>query len=77
MNQFFTEQYENSAGPGAPLVSTAGKAPNVKVFVNANVFLFNPGWTFLGATTQFIIGQPFVEVDTGNNPGAFGTTAAG
>jgi hypothetical protein len=77
VNQFFTDQYENAAGTGAPLVATAGKAPNVKVFVNANVFLFNPGWTFLGATTQFIIVQPFVEVDVGNNPGPFGTTAAG
>jgi hypothetical protein len=77
VNQFFTDQNLNNVGPGAPSNYTAGKAPNVKVFVNANVFLFNPGWTFLGATTQFIIVQPFVEVDTGNNTGANGTTAGG
>jgi hypothetical protein len=77
VNQFFTDQYIQSAGAGAPFVATAGKAPNLKVFVNANVFLFNPGWTFLGATTQFIIVQPFVEADVGNNPGPFGTTSAG
>jgi len=36
MNQFFTDQYVVSAGPGARAVATAGKAPNLKVFVNAS-----------------------------------------
>jgi hypothetical protein len=77
VDQFFTDQYNTTIGPGAPALQTAGKAPNVKVFVNAEVFIFNPGWSFLGGTTQFVIAQPFVEVDTGNNLGPHGTTAAG
>ena len=77
VDQFFTRQLQTTAGPGAAFGYTNGQPPNTKVFVNAEVFIFNPGWTFLGATTQFIIAQPFVEVDTGNNPGAFGTTSAG
>jgi hypothetical protein len=77
VNQLFTQQLSTTVGPGAPALATAGKAPNTKVFVNAEVFIFNPGWSFLGGTTQFIVAQPFVEIDTGNNPGPFGTTAAG
>jgi len=77
VEQFFTNQFESNVGAGAPLAYTAGKPPNSKAFVNANVFIFNPGWTFLGATTQFIFVQPFVEVDTGNNPGPFGGTTVG
>jgi hypothetical protein len=77
VEQFFTNQFTQNVGAGAPSTFTGGKAPNLKVFVNANVFIFNPGWTFLGATTQFIFVQPFVEVDTGNNPGPSGTTASG
>ena len=77
VDQFFTRQLETTVGPGAPFLTTAGKAPNLKVFVNAEVFIFNPGWSFLGGTTQFIIAQPFVEVDNGNNPGPTGGTNVG
>jgi hypothetical protein len=48
VNQFFTDQYSTTIGPGAPTLATAGKAPNTKVFVNAEVFIFNPGRSFLG-----------------------------
>jgi hypothetical protein len=75
--QFFTDQNHTTVGPGAPFLTTAGQAPNGKLFVNADVFIFNPGWTFLGATTQFIIAQPFVESDNGNNPGPSGGTTVG
>jgi hypothetical protein len=75
--QFFTDQYSPTIGPGAAALQTAGKSPNTKVFVQADVFVFNPGWSFLGGTTQFIIAQPFVEVDNGNNPGPTGGTAVG
>jgi hypothetical protein len=74
--QFFTDQYSPTIGPGAPGLQTAGRSPNTKVFVQADVFIFNPGWSFFGGTTQFIIAQPFVELDTGNNPGPFGTTSS-
>jgi hypothetical protein len=55
--------HRSAEAPGAPFIATAGNAPNLKVFVNAEVFIFNPGWNFLGATTQFIFVQPFVELD--------------
>ena len=77
VDQFFTDQQKLNVGPGAPFNTTAGNSPNLKVFVNAEVFIFNPGWTFLGASTQFIIAQPFVEADTGNNPGPSGGTTVG
>jgi hypothetical protein len=51
VDQFFTDQQKLDVGPGAPFNTTAGNAPNLKVFVNAEVFIFNPGWSFLGATT--------------------------
>ena len=54
-------------GPGAPFKAIGGDAPNQHVFVSAEVFIFNPGWTFLGATTQFIIAVPFVAVASGGN----------
>ena len=54
LNQFFTDQYVINAGPGAPAVATGGKAPNLKVFVNAEVFIFNPGWSFLEGRTATV-----------------------
>jgi hypothetical protein len=77
VDQFFIRQLQTTVGPGARFLTTAGQPPNLKVFVNAEVFIFNPGWTFLGASTQFVIAQPFVGVDSGNNPGASGTTSWG
>jgi hypothetical protein len=62
-NQVFTFQ-GNLTGPG----STA--LPNNKVGVQAAVdvqgFLFVPGWTFLGATYDAVIVQPFVMQSFGN-----------
>jgi len=39
--------------------------------VDVAVFIFNPGWTFLGATTQFIFVQPWLVADNApiNNEG--------
>jgi hypothetical protein len=73
--QFFTDQYSPTMGPRAPALQIAGKSPNTKVFVQADVFILNPGLP--RGTTQFIIAQPFVETGTGNNPGPFGATTAG
>jgi hypothetical protein len=67
VEQFFTNQFQVNAGPGAAGLGVAGHAPNSQAFVNANVFIFNPGWMFLGATTQFIFVQPFVAVGNGGN----------
>jgi hypothetical protein len=60
-NQVFTYQ-ANLAGPGTSALGT-------KVGVHANVdvqgFLFVPGWTFLGATYDAVIAQPFVDTSVG------------
>jgi hypothetical protein len=61
INQVFTYQ-ANLAGPGTSALGT-------KVGVHANVdvqaFLFVPGWTFLGATYDAVIAQPFVDQSVG------------
>jgi hypothetical protein len=60
-NQVFTYQ-ANLAGPGTAAIGT-------KTGVHANVdvqgFLFVPGWTFLGATYDAVIAQPFVDTSIG------------
>jgi hypothetical protein len=77
VNQFHVEPFQNDRGPSVPLVSTAGKAPNFTRYANVEVFIFNPGWSFLGATTQFIYAQPFVQINQGNLPGPTATTTGG
>jgi hypothetical protein len=53
-------------GPGAPLVN--GTPVKVTVASEANGFLFVPGWTFLGATYDAVIVQPFAMSNSGFNP---------
>jgi hypothetical protein len=67
VNQFFVDVNRIDVGPGASFKAIGGNAPNQQVFVNADVFIFNPGWSFLGSTTQFIIAVPFVAVASGGN----------
>jgi hypothetical protein len=59
-NQVFTYQ-ANVAGPG--------NGGNTRIGFHANVdvqgFVFVPGWTFLGATYDAVIVQPFVDVSVG------------
>src|SRR5260370_10591447 len=50
-------------GPGAPNVGGAATAINVNAATPG--FLFVPGWTFLGATYDAVIVQPFANADTG------------
>jgi len=59
-NQVFTDQ-NNLVGPG-----TGGKN-NIGIHANVDVqgFLFVPGWTFLGATYDAVIVQPFVDASIG------------
>jgi hypothetical protein len=64
-NQVFT--YEtNLTGPGTSALNPSG-THKTGVQVNADVqgFLFVPGWTFLGATYDAVIVQPFVEQSVG------------
>jgi hypothetical protein len=60
-NQVFTYQ-SNFAGPGTAKIGT-----NVGAHANVDVqgFLFVPGWTFLGATYDALIVQPFVDLSVG------------
>src|SRR6202020_3607009 len=59
-NQVFTYQ-SNLAGPG--------NGGNTHIGLHANVdvqgFLFVPGWTFLGATYDAVIVQPWLDVSFG------------
>jgi hypothetical protein len=77
-NQVFT--YEtNLAGPGT---KTLGLGNNNGVQANVDVqgFLFVPGWTFLGATYDAVIVQPFIEDSVGfpaANMAAVASQAAG
>ncbi|MBR1177207.1 transporter [Bradyrhizobium sp. KB893862 SZCCT0404] len=62
-NQVFTYQ-ANIVGPGAPNVG--GVATPVHAAVEASGLLWVPGWTFLGATYDAVIVQPWVMADVGN-----------
>jgi hypothetical protein len=63
INQVFTYQ-ANVVGPG-----TAGLPGNghtgFHVDVDVQAFLFVPGWTFLGASVDGVIAQPFADVSVG------------
>jgi hypothetical protein len=60
-NQVFTYQ-ANLTGPG----SAGGHHTGVQAAVDVQGFLFVPGWTFLGATYDAVIVQPFVMQSLGN-----------
>jgi hypothetical protein len=62
-NQVFTFQ-GNLAGPG---VTTAlgGARTGVQAAVDVQGFIFVPGWTFLGATYDAVLVQPFEMVSLG------------
>jgi hypothetical protein len=62
INQVFTYQ-ANFAGPGT---SAIGTKTGVHADVDVQAFLFVPGWTFLGATYDAVIAQPFVDLSIGN-----------
>jgi hypothetical protein len=64
-NQVFTYQ-ANFAGPGTAAINPPGtQKTGVHVNVDAQGFLFVPGWTFLGATYDAVIVQPFVDLAVG------------
>src|SRR3984885_4315953 len=64
-NQIFTYQ-SNLAGP---VTNAVGTHNGVIAAVDAQGFLFVPGWTFLGATYDAVIVQPFVMDSFGNPAG--------
>lgn len=62
-NQVFTYQ-SNIVGPGAPNVG--GVATPVHAAVEASGLLWVPGWTFLGATYDAVVVQPWIMADVGS-----------
>jgi hypothetical protein len=60
-NQVFTYQ-SNLAGP---ITTAIGNKNGVQAAVDVQGFLFVPGWTFLGATYDALIVQPFGMVSVG------------
>jgi hypothetical protein len=65
-NQVFTYQ-ANLTGPGTAALNPPGThKTGVQAAVDVQGFLFVPGWTFLGATYDAVIVQPFVMQSLGN-----------
>ena len=62
-NQVFTYQ-SNLAGPGVNN-ALGGAKVGVQAAVDVQGFIFVPGWTFLGATYDALIVQPFVMSSVG------------
>src|SRR5487761_1713119 len=65
-----TAALDTTAGPGA----SPGAAPRVGVAGDAVGFSWVPGWTFLGASYDAALLQPFLMVDIGQ---PFGVQQAG
>jgi hypothetical protein len=63
-NQEFTYQ-TNLTGPGTTTLGI-GNHNGVQAAVDVQGFLFVPGWTFLGATYDAVIVQPFIMASIGS-----------
>jgi hypothetical protein len=74
-NQLFTVQ-ANLTGPGVNTVLGGNTHVGVQAAVDVQGFLFVPGWTFLGATYDAVVVQPFVMDSVGSATGALGPIAA-
>src|SRR5262249_13104482 len=64
-NQVFTSQ-GNLAGPGVKTALGGNTHVGVQAAVDVQGFLFVPGWTFLGATYDALVVQPFVMDSLGS-----------
>ena len=64
-DQFFTYQ-SNLAGPGTGPALGNNTKVGAEAAVDVQGFLFVPGWTFLGATYDALIVQPFVQQSVGS-----------
>ena len=77
-NQVFTDQ-RNFTGPGTTALGLGGHS-SLHINDYTAGFLFVPGWTFLGATYDAVLVQPFVDVALGSpvgSPVTPGTTSGG
>ena len=74
-NQVFTYQ-ANLVGPGTAALNPPGThRTGVQAAVDVQGFLFVPGWTFLGATYDAVLVQPFVMQSLGSPINAQGSGA--
>ena len=74
-NQVFTYQ-AHLVGPGTAALNPPGtRNTGVQAAVDVQGFLFVPGWTFLGATYDAVIVQPFVMQSLGTPINAQGSGA--
>ena len=64
-NQVFTYQ-ANLTGPGVNTALGGNTHVGVQAAVDVQGFLFVPGWTFLGATYDALVVQPFVMDNLGS-----------
>ena len=64
-NQVFDYQ-ANLTGPGVASALGGANHVGVQAAVDVQGFLFVPGWTFLGATYDAVIVQPFVMSSVGS-----------
>ena len=64
-DQVFTYQ-SNVTGPGNALLNPGGTKTGVQGAVEANGFLFVPGWNVLGATYSAVLVQPFIMASVGS-----------
>lgn len=71
-NQVFTYQ-SNIVGP---LTNVIGTHTGVSAAVDVQGFLFVPGWTFLGATYDAVVVQPFIQAGISSNGSLIPTAAS-
>jgi hypothetical protein len=74
-NQVFTYQ-SNLTGPGVNNILGGNTHVGVQAAVDVQGFLFVPGWTFLGATYDALVVQPFVMNSVGAATGTLGPLPA-
>jgi hypothetical protein len=65
INQVFTYQ-ANLVGPGTAAIDRPGQKTGVTAEGDVQIFLFVPGWTFLGGTYDAAIALPFVSQGDGS-----------
>src|SRR5664279_4215493 len=71
----FDQVYTYQSNFAGPVTNVIGKNTGVQAAVDVQGFLFVPGWTFLGATYDAVIVQPFVMQSLGTPINAQGSGA--
>lgn len=61
----FNQDFAYQSNLAGPITNTIGNKNGVQITADYQGFIFVPGWTFLGATYDAVIVQPFAEVSIG------------